>query len=98
MGGAMALAMVPGLPGRRGGKGGHASTTSHVSTDPAWSHKGEHRTEKTAHTDDRKADKKDDKKKDKKDDKDNGNGNDKSPQIFVPPADSDAFTRGVKHA
>ena len=87
MGGAMLLTMAPSLPGRRGGKGGHTSTTSHVSTDSTRSNKGEHK-------DDKKAEKKKDK-KDEKDGKDNGNGNDK-PKIFVPPADSDAFTRGTK--
>ena len=88
MGGAMLLTMAPSLPGRRGGKGGHTSTTSHVSTDSTRSNKGEHK-------DDKKAEKKKDK-KDEKDGKDNGNGNDKAPKIFVPPADSDAFTRGTK--
>jgi hypothetical protein len=89
MGGAMLLAAAPGgIPGR-GRKGGHGSTTSRESTDPAKSGKGEH-------TDDKKAEKKKDK-KDEKDGKDNGNGNGKAPKIFVPPADSDAFTRGIKH-
>lgn len=89
MGGAMLLAAAPGIPGGRGRKGSHTSSTRHVSTDPARSHKGEH-------TDDKKAEKKKDKKdkKDEKDGKDNGNGN--APKIFVPPADSDAFTRGTK--
>lgn len=94
MGGAMLLALAPGIPGGRGKKGGHGSTTSHVSTDSTRSNKGEHKSE---HTDDKKAEKKKDK-KDEKDGKDNGNGNgnDKSPKVFVPPADSDAFTRGAK--
>jgi hypothetical protein len=89
MGGAMLLAAAPGIPGGRGRKGGRAATTGHASTDPAAPHKG-------GHADDKKAEKKEDKKdkKDEKDGKDNGNG--KSPKIFVPPADSDAFTRGAK--
>ena len=91
MTGAMLLAAAPGIPGGRGKKGGHGSTTSRVSTDPAGPHKGEHKGE---HTSDTKAEKKKDK-KDGKDGKDNGN--DKSPKVFVPPADNDAFTRGIKH-
>lgn len=90
MGGAMLLSMAPGgIPGRRGRKGGHSSTTSHVSTDPASSHKG-------GHTDGKQAEKDKKNGKDKKDGKDNGNGNGNAPKVFVPPADSDAFTRGTK--
>jgi hypothetical protein len=95
MTGAMLLALAPSIPGRRGGKGGHTSTTSHVSTDSTRSNKGEHKDDhKGDRTDDKKAENKKDK-KDEKDGKDNGNGNDK-PKIFVPPADSDAFTRGTR--
>jgi len=93
MGGAMLLAAAPGgIPGR-GRKGGHGSTTSHVSTEPTRSNKGEHTGE---HSGDKKTEKKKDK-KDEKDGKDNGNGNDKAPKVFVPPTDSDAFTRAAKH-
>ena len=93
MGGAMVLAMAPGLSGKRGGKGNHTSTNSHVSTEPTKSDKGEHTSEPTG---DKKAEKKKDK-KDEKDGKDNGNGNGKAPKVFVPPTDSDAFTRAAKH-
>jgi hypothetical protein len=96
MGGALLLTAAPLVPTGRGKKGGH--TTSHVSLDSKPS-KGEHKTEKPETKDDKKDDKKADKKKDKKDEKDgkdNDNGGGKSPNIFIPPAKNDAFTRDVR--
>jgi hypothetical protein len=107
MTGALLLTAAPLVPTGRGKKGGHASATSHVPTEPPKPAKGEPKTGKPENEDDKKADKKEDKKADKKEDKkedkkdekdgkDNGNGSSNSPSVFIPPATNDAFTRDVK--
>jgi hypothetical protein len=103
MGGALLLTMAPSIPTGRGKKGGHTSTTSHLSDPgkPNKSEKPESKDDKKddKKADDKKADGKEEKKKDKKDEKDgkdNDNGGGNAPKIFIPPAKNDAFTRNVK--
>ena len=98
MGGALLLTMAPSIPTGRGKKGGHTSTTSHLSKDPGKPDKTEKPESKDDKKDDKKADQKEDKKdrKDEKDGKDNDNGGGNAPRIFIPPTKNDAFTRNVK--